>query len=115
MLQRLGDRLDPQLVAVRSDEADLPGADAVVDAVLLALSRCGAAMAAHSCAMGDVSLFGGCRLLDAKPAEHTGRRPSRRSDAATSSRWTWTHASPARSVVAGWGLPPLRLNCRQLG
>ena len=32
----LGDRCDPQLIAVRPDEADLPGADAVVDAVLLA-------------------------------------------------------------------------------
>ena len=36
-LQRLGDGLDADLVPVRSDQADFPGADAVVDAVLFAL------------------------------------------------------------------------------
>ena len=36
-LQCFGDRLDPQLIAVRSDEADLTSSDAVVDAVLFAL------------------------------------------------------------------------------
>ena len=58
-LQRLGYGFDAQLIAVRTDEADLAGSDAIVDAVLLAVSRCGAAMAAHSCAMGGVSLFDG--------------------------------------------------------
>ena len=35
--QCVGNRLDPELVTVRTDEADLAGPDAVVDPVLLAL------------------------------------------------------------------------------
>ena len=37
--QSVGNRLDPELIAVRTDEADLTGADAVVDPVLCALWR----------------------------------------------------------------------------
>ncbi len=37
--QRIGNWLDPELVAVRTDEADLTGTDAVVDPVLSALWR----------------------------------------------------------------------------
>ena len=33
--QRFGDRFDPELITIRTDQADLTGPDAVVDAVLL--------------------------------------------------------------------------------
>ena len=72
MPQCIGTGCDAQLIAVRSDQADLPGADAIVDAVLLAVSRCGAAMAAHSCAMGASPCSVCVSVLDAKPAEPTG-------------------------------------------
>ena len=39
MRKCVGNRLDPELIAVRADEADLTGTDAVVDPVLCALWR----------------------------------------------------------------------------
>ena len=38
--QRVGDRLDPELAAVGTDQTDFTGPDAVVDTVLVALRRC---------------------------------------------------------------------------
>ena len=39
--QCVGNRLDPELITVGTDEADLPGPDAIVDPVLLTLRRRG--------------------------------------------------------------------------
>ena len=60
------------------------------------VSRCGAAMAAHSCAMGDVSLFGVCVGARREARGATGtERSGVPEPAVTSCRWTWTH-SPRR-------------------
>jgi hypothetical protein len=74
------------LIAFRSDEADLTGADSVVDPVLFALWRRG---------YGCSPLCNGCvscvRWLDAKSAEHNWST----ADAARSlGRWTRTHLLP---------------------
>ena len=112
-LQRLGDRLDPQLIAVRADEADLTGPDAVVDAVLFA---CVALRRGYGCSL----LCNGCclpvrcrRLLDAKPAERPPtERPGGSRSAVTSCRWTWTHSPPPERGGGQVGVcPRFASNC----
>ena len=119
--QRFGHRLDAELVAVGTDEADLTGSDAVVDAVLFA-----AFGACYGCSLlcngsaSHVRCVGARREVHAEHDRHgsgsagqcrqvVGRWPSQpwhRPDR------TYLSGS-ARVGVAGWGSPPLRLSCRR--
>ena len=70
-------------------------------------SRCGAAMAAHSCAMGGVSLFvlvGSVARREARGAHRPP--PPRRRDRHHRSRWTRTHVR-----WPGGGRPHFASNC----
>lgn len=71
-------------------------------------------MTAHSCAMGALSLVGGCvGGSTLKSAEHHPTLPT--NGTAPGDPLDPDAPYPVGTGVAGWGSPPLRLDFAQLG